>query len=150
MPRDRTPDDWISKEPDNRKNNPQGIQVLESSVMSFQNKYIWEKREKKLRKKMGRKKNFTINWNLFFFKYKNSKTKKLRIYYVSLILDSVQFGRSGVSDSLQPHELQHARPPCPPPTPGVHSNSRPSSRWCHPTISSSVVPFSSCPQSLPA
>ena len=55
-----------------------------------------------------------------------------------------------MSDSLQPHELQHARPPDPSPTPGVHSNSRPSSRWCHPTISSSVVPFSSCPQSLPA
>ena len=63
---------------------------------------------------------------------------------------SVQFSRSVVSDSLQPHESQHARPPCPSPTPGVHSNSRPSSRWCHPAISSSVVPFSSCPQSLPA
>ena len=65
-------------------------------------------------------------------------------------INSVQFSRSVVSDSLQPHELQHARPPCPLPTPGVHSNSRPSSRWCHPTISSSVVPFSSRPQSLPA
>ena len=64
--------------------------------------------------------------------------------------DSVQFSRSVVSDSLRPHELQHARPPCPSLTPGVHSNSRPSSRWCHPAISSSVVPFSSCPQSLPA
>ena len=62
---------------------------------------------------------------------------------------SVQFS-SVMSDSLQPHELQHARPPCPPATPGVHSNSCPSSRWCHPAISSSVVPFSSCPQSLPA
>ena len=66
------------------------------------------------------------------------------------IFSSVQFSRSVVSDSLQPHESQHARPPCPSPTPGVQSNSRPSSRWCHPTISSSVVPFSSCPQSLPA
>ena len=55
-----------------------------------------------------------------------------------------------MSDSLRLHELQHARPPCPSPTPGVHSNSRPSSRWCHPAISSAVVPFSSCPQSLPA
>ena len=55
-----------------------------------------------------------------------------------------------MSDSLWPYELQHARPPCPSPTPGVHSNSRPLSRWCHPAISSSVVPFSSCPQSLPA
>ena len=63
---------------------------------------------------------------------------------------SVQFSRSVVSDSLRPHELQHARPPCPSPTPGVHSDSRPSSQWHHPAISSSVVPFSSCPKSLPA
>ena len=63
---------------------------------------------------------------------------------------SVQFSHSIVSDSLWPHESQHARPPCPSPTPGVHSNSCPLSRWCHPAISSSVVSFSSCPQSLPA
>ena len=63
---------------------------------------------------------------------------------------SVQFSRSVVSDSLRPHESEHARPPCPSPTPRVHSNSRPSSWWCYPVISSSVVPFSSCPQSLPA
>ena len=63
---------------------------------------------------------------------------------------SVQFSCSVVSDSLRPHESQHARPPCPSPTPGVHSDSRPLSPWCHPAISSSVVPFSSCPQSLPA
>ena len=55
-----------------------------------------------------------------------------------------------VSYSLQPHESQHARPPCPSPTPRVHSDSRPSSQWCHPAISSSVIPFSSCPESLPA
>ena len=55
-----------------------------------------------------------------------------------------------MSDSLQPHELQHARPPCSSPTPGVHSNSPPSSQWCHPAISSSVIPFSSCPKSLSA
>ena len=55
---------------------------------------------------------------------------------------------SCVSDSLQPHESQHARPPCPSATPRVYSNSCPSSQWCHPAISSSVVPFSSCPQSL--
>ena len=65
-------------------------------------------------------------------------------------ISSVQFSHSVVSESLQPHESQHARPPCPSPTPGVHSDSHPSSRWCHPAISSSVVPFSSCPQSLPA
>ena len=63
---------------------------------------------------------------------------------------SDQISRSVVSNSLRPHELQHARPPCPSPTPGVCSNSCPSSRWCHPAIWSSVIPFSSCPQSLPA
>ena len=63
---------------------------------------------------------------------------------------SVQFSHSVVSDSLQPHESQHARLPCPSPTPGVHANPCPSTRWCHPAISSSVVPLSSCPQSLPA
>ena len=65
-------------------------------------------------------------------------------------LSSVQFSCSVVSDSLRPHESQHARLPCPSPSPRVQSNSRPSSLWCHPAISSSVVPFSSCPQSLPA
>ena len=64
--------------------------------------------------------------------------------------DISQFSRSVVSNSLQPHELQHTRPPCPSPTPGVYSNSCLSSQWCHPAISSSVIPFSSCPQSLPA
>ena len=63
---------------------------------------------------------------------------------------SVQFSRSVVSNSLRPHESQQARPPWPSPTPGVHSDSHPSSPWCHPAISSSVGPFSSCPQSLPA
>ena len=68
----------------------------------------------------------------------------------SVITVHVQFSRSVVSDSLQPHELQHARSPCPSPTPGVPSDSCPSSPWCYPAISSSVVPFSSCPRSLPA
>ena len=66
------------------------------------------------------------------------------------IQKSLQFSRSVVSNSLRPHESQHTRPPCSSPTPGVYSNSRPSSQWCHPAISSSVVPFSSYPQSLPA
>ena len=69
---------------------------------------------------------------------------------LSKMLSSVQFSRSVVSDSLRPHESQHARPPCPSPITGVHSDSRPLSQWCHPAISSSVIPFSSCPQSLPA
>ena len=67
-----------------------------------------------------------------------------------LEFSSVQFSCSAVSDSLWPHELQHARPPCPSPTPRVHPNPYPSSQWCHPTILSSVVPFSSCPQYFPA
>ena len=70
--------------------------------------------------------------------------------WTTCLISSVQFSCSVVSDSLQPHESQHARPPCPSPTPEVHPNSCPSSRWCHPAISSSVVPFSSFPQSLPA
>ena len=63
---------------------------------------------------------------------------------------AIQFSSSVVSDSLWPHEPQHTRPPCPSPTPGVHPNPCPLSWWCHPTISSSVVPFPSCPQSFPA
>ena len=71
--------------------------------------------------------------------------------YLNIILNyvSVQFSRSVVSDSLRPRESQHARPPCSSPVPRAYSHSCPSSRWCHPAISSSVVPFS-CPQSLPA
>ena len=74
------------------------------------------------------------------------KTQEL----VNTTFSSVQFSHSVVSDSLWPHELQHARPPCPSPTPKVYSDSCPLSRWCHLAISSTVVPFSSCPQSLPA
>ena len=69
--------------------------------------------------------------------------------YEPTVNSSVQFSCSVVSDSLRPYELQHARPPCPSPTPGVHPNPCPLSWWCHPTISSSLVPFSSCPQSFP-
>ena len=67
-----------------------------------------------------------------------------------LQFSSVKFSRSVVSDSLQPHEWQHAKPPCPSPTPEVYPNPYPSSQWCHPAILSSVIPFSSCPQSFPA
>ena len=80
-----------------------------------------------------------------------SWAKRIRCWYILLkVFSSVQFSCSVVSDSLQYHESQHARPPCPSPTPGVHSDSCPSSQWCHPAISSSVVPFSSCPQSFSA
>ena len=89
---------------------------------------------------------FFVNWLLpFIFLLKCSWQ---RIYYFQVynlviqLFSSVQFSRSVVSDSLQPHGLQHARPPCPSPTPGVYSNSCPLSRCCNPTVSSSVVPFS--------
>ena len=78
------------------------------------------------------------------------RKKKRRKQKLSSAETSVQFSRSVVSHSLRPHESQHTRPPCLSPTPGVYSNSCPSSWWYHPAISSSVIPFSSCPQSLPA
>ena len=83
---------------------------------------------------------FCMLINILYFKF----------HTFHLTFSSVQFSRSVVSDSLQPHELQHARPPCPSPTPRVHPNPCLLSWWCHPAISSSVIPFSSCPQSLPA
>ena len=73
-----------------------------------------------------------------------------RLHSSYMLASSVQFSHSVKSDSLRPHESQHARPPCPSPSPGVHWDSRSSSQWCHPAILSSVIPFSSCPQSLPA
>ena len=84
------------------------------------------------RARKGKKMDFPLKFNLYFGH------------------SSVQLSRSVVSDSLRPHELQHARPPCPSPTHRVHPDSHPLSQWCHPAILSSVVPFSSCPQSLPA
>ena len=77
---------------------------------------------------------------------KQQKNYGIRSYQFS----SVQFSRSVMSNSLWPHGLQHARPPCPSPNPGVYSNSCPLSRWCHPTVSSSVIPFSSCLQIFPS
>ena len=81
---------------------------------------------------------------LTIYNPRRRKTLSLSAYISDQISGSV------VSNSLRPHESQHARPPCPSPTPRVHSDSRPSSQWCYPAISSSVIPFSSCPQSLPA
>ena len=109
---------------------------------------------------------FPNNWNAGFKYVRNLKALKLCLMFKRNVLNffksrieeaflksdvfsSVQCSHSVVSDSLQPHESQHARPPCPSPTPGVHSDSRPSSQWCHPAISSAVIPFFSCPQSLP-
>ena len=82
--------------------------------------------------------------------YSSWGCKRVGHDWVAKQQQSVQFSHSVVSDSLWPHELQHARPPCPTPTPGVHPDPCLLSRWCHPTILSSVVPFSSCPQSFPA
>ena len=91
-----------------------------------------------------------ILWQYFELNF-NSKIVCLKLHARFLGIDSsVQFSCSVVSDSLWPRGLQQARPPCPSPTPRVYSSSCPLSRWCHPTVSSSVVPFSSCPQSFPA
>ena len=87
-------------------------------------------------------------YGIVFQRHTNNKQVTERM--LSIIKSSVLFSRSVVSNSLQSHESQHARPPCPSSTPGVYSNSSPSSRWCHPGISSSVIPFSSCTQSFPA
>ena len=88
---------------------------------------------------------FSENRSQSFHIVKNSKALRPGTQF-----SSVQFSCSVVSNSLQPHELQHTRPPCPSPTSRVYPNPCPSSRWCHPAISSSVIPFSSYPQSLPA
>ena len=93
----------------------------------------------------------SINWSEFFrigVKLNLERAESVQTRFKGEV--SVQFSHSVVSNSLQPHEAQHARPPCPSPTPGAHPNSCPLSWWCHPAISSSVIPFSSCPQSLPA
>ena len=74
----------------------------------------------------------------------------MAIVQLPIFYTSVWISHSVMSDSLRPHEPQHARPPCPSPTPRVHPNSCASTWWCHPTILSSVIPFSSCPQSIPA
>ena len=93
--------------------------------------------------------------NLLFFSFFKKKKEfflflfKKQTFVLYGSISSVQFSHSVMSDSLPPHELQHARPPCPAPTPRVHSDSCPSSQWCHPAISSSVIPFSSYLQTLP-
>ena len=97
------------------------------------------------------------DWGEFGIHWKQTKQRALSSNLLHHILSSpflwmssVQFSHSVISDSLWPHESQHTRAPCPSPIAPIHSNSSPSSWWCHPAISSSVVPFSSCPQSLPA
>ena len=100
-----------------------GLNSAQKSLLNFSNIYIW-----KIWKWLA---------DLFFSN-------------MPLLLYSVQFSLSVMSNSLQPHELQHSRPPCPSPNPGAYPNPCPLSWWYHPTISSSVIPFSSCPQSFPA
>ena len=95
-----------------------------------------------------------VLWNNFFYeKWKSIFWMEKYIFNLEALhmwTNSVKFSHSVVSDSLRAHEPQHTRPPCPSPTPGVYPHPCPSSRWSHPTISCSVVPFSSCPQSFPA
>ena len=100
-----------------------------------------------------------LPWNIFKYLYGSHFSWRWGKYFFSVprlepfetgVGDSVQFSCSVTSDSLWPHGLQHTRPPCPSPTPGVYPNACPSSWWCHPTISSSVIPFASCLQSFPA
>ena len=91
-----------------------------------------------------------LAWKITWTEERGGNLQSLGSQRIRHNFSSVQFSHSVMSDSLQPHESQHARPPCPSPTPGVHPDSRPSSRWCHPAISSSVIPFSSCAQPLPA
>ena len=106
---------------------------------------------------------YLLQKSTFFLIWKMHTLMEIQLFYILISMMyktfllpqnslscSVQFSHSIVSDSLWPHESQHARPSCPSPTLRFHSNSCPSSRWCHPAISSSVVPFSSYPQSLPA
>ena len=99
--------------------------------------------------KTDKKGKLLINFIKLVLLWCQTRQRQYQKKYISHQFSSVQFSCLVVSDSLRPHELQHARPPYPSPTPGAYSNSCPSSQWCHPAISSSVVPFSSCPQSLP-
>ena len=105
--------------------------------------------ELKLYTTKAKKQHYQFQRQRLSYSLLNSKHTQ-HIKDTSVQFSSVQFSCSVVSDSLQPHESRQARPPCPSPTPGVHSDSPPSSQWCHPAISSSVVPFFSFPQSLPA
>ena len=124
----------------------------QSNVISSSHVWMWE-----LDNKEGW---VPKHWCLRNPNWKRSKTLTLAddmILYIEnpkditrKLLSSVQFSHSVVSDSLQPRELQHARPPCPSPTPRAYSNSCPSNKWCHSANSSSAVPFSSCLQSFPA
>ena len=131
--------------------------VLEWGAISFSNAWKWKVKVKSL----SRVRLLATPWTIVH-QASESMGFSRQEYWIGVPLaspiwiissvqfSSVQFSHSVMSNSLRPHESQHARPLCPSPTPGVHSDSRPLSQWCHPAISSPVVPFSSCPQSLPA
>ena len=121
--------------------------TLEWVAISFSNAWKWKVKVKSL----SRVRLLGIPWTAAYQAPPSTGFSRQE-YWSGVPLPSVQFSRSVVSDSLWPHESQHARPPCPSPTPGVHSDLHQwiLSQWCHPAISSSVIPFSSCPQSLPA
>jgi len=110
----------------------------------------WKKRKVKNRRRMKKEISTELQKPIVEAEVYNTKKCDWICMYTYTPISSVQFSHSVGSDSLRPCELQHARPPCPSPTPEVHPNSCPLSQWCHPATSSSVVPFSSCPQSLPA
>ena len=120
-----------------RRSSKRVIAIFHESLSEM---WIWGKKSwNSLRK------NFPdIGYNLGRVEWMNRRERKISVQSIS------QFSRSVVSDSLRPHGLQHTRLPCPSTTPGAYTNSCSSSWWCHPTISSSVIPFSSCPQSFPA
>ena len=132
--------EWVAM-PSSRGSSPPRDQT-HISCISWQILYHWATREAFSKRIIMRRLNDTSKeiWKYVLH----------RKIWSLLLLSSVQFSGSVVSDSLWPHELQHARPPCPSPTLEVHSDSCPSIQWCHPAISSSVIPFSSCPQTLPA
>ena len=119
---------------------------------------VWGRADPKDAKRSPPRAQFGSSFYVFFLlplslPYVNWASQEISLFYLRFSLQSfssVHFSCSVVSDSLWPRESQHTRPPCPSTTPGVHSDSRPSSQWCYPAVSSSVVPFSSCPQSLPA
>ena len=119
--------------------NELAYKIIEArQVPNLHSKLVGLRLRKKLQ--LGPKTVLQKKNSLFFL-----EGQSFSIKFFNWFTRSVQFSHSVVSDSLRPHESQHARPPCPSPTPGVHPDSRPSSQWCHPAISSSAVPYCSCP-----
>ena len=145
----KTPNSYSNLEKQNQSwtNQPTWLQIIlqsyshqDNMVMAQKQNYIPMEQDRESRDKLMH----------LWAPYLWNGGKNIHVEKTASSISSVQFSHSVVSDSLRPHEWQHARPPCPSPPPGVHSDSHPLSQWCHPAISSSAVPFSSCPQSLPA